>query len=313
MKKGSQHDLEESIIQWVKNAVDAQAVVESIQQLKGSTSSTLHQISLRSNQGIQNVVVRQFDNEEWLEEEPDLAHHEAESLRLAEKVSIQTPQMIAYDEKGSSSGIPVVLMTMLEGSVELKPIKMDKWVHELTKALVKIHIVEADDFRWEYFTYNDISSLEIPSWSSVPKAWGKAIEIVKGSQPKYKECFIHRDFHPTNVLWKGEAVSGVVDWVNACRGPAGIDIGHCRLNLAMLYDVVTANEFLIAYQQHTGGTFVYNPYWDFLSLIDILFGPPTVYPGWEAFGVTGLTDQMMEERLDRYVESLVERFKSNEH
>ena len=307
MNKGSQHDLEESIIQWVLNAVDSHAIVESVQKLKGSTSSTLHQIVLRSNQEIQNLVVRQFDNKEWLKEEPDLACHEAESLRLTEEINIQTPKIIAFDETGKDCGVPAVLMTMLEGSVDLKPGNMSKWLNRLTEALVKIHTVKADHFPWSYFTYNDIPSLGVPTWSSVPRSWEKAIEIVKGAQPNYQECFIHRDYHPTNVLWKDDAVSGVVDWVNACRGPAGIDVGHCRLNLAMLYDVSTADAFLIAYKKLEGDAFTYHPYWDFLSLIDILFGPPTVYPGWAAFGVTGLTDQMMEERLDMYVESLIGR------
>src|SRR5690625_2362923 len=270
MKKGSQHDLEESIIQWVINTVDSHAVVESVQQLKGSTSSTLHNISLRTNQEIQNLVVRQFDNKEWVEEEPDLACHEAESLRLADGVNIQTHKIIAFDETGKDCGVPVVLMIMLEGSVDLKPRNMDKWLNELAEALVKIHKVKSDNFPWEYFTYNDIPSLEVPTWSSVPRSWEKAIEIVKGAQPTYKECFIHRDYHPTNVLWKDGAVSGVVDWVNACRGPAGIDVGHCRLNLAMLYDVATADGFLTAYTQLAGEAFTYNQYWDFLSLIDIL-------------------------------------------
>src|SRR5699024_3552631 len=129
MKKGIQHGVGKNMIRWVTNAVDAHAIVESIQQLKGGTSSTLHQISLRSNQGIQNVVVRQFDNEEWLEEEPDLAYHEAESLRLAAKVNVQTPEMIAFDKTGSECGTPSVLMTMLEGSVELKPKNMEQWLN----------------------------------------------------------------------------------------------------------------------------------------------------------------------------------------
>src|SRR5690625_5015364 len=304
MKNDIQHHLGERMIQWVKNTVDSHAVVESIEQLKGSTSSTLHKISLRSNQGMQNVVVRQFDNEEWLEEEPDLARHEAESLRLAAKVDVKTPEIIAFDETGSKCGTPAVLMTMLGGTVELKPKNMGIWLDELASALVKIHKVEAANFPWSYFTYNDIASLEIPSWSSAPKAWEKAIEIVKGPQPTYKACFIHRDFHPTNVLWQDGKVNGIVDWVNACRGPAGIDVGHCRLNLAQLYDVATVDSFLKAYQRYAGDTFRYDPYWDFLSLIDILFGPPTVYPGWAAFGVSGLTDQMMAERLDKYVDSL---------
>ena len=93
--------------------------------------------------------------------------------------------------------------------------------------------------------------------------------------------------------------------MNACQGPEGIDIGHCRLKLEQLYDVETADAFLKAYQKRVEDTFTYDPYWDFLTLIDILFDPPTVYPGWAAFGFTGLTDRMMEERLDMYVGSLV--------
>ena len=307
MRNSSQNDLEDVVIHWAINAVDSNAVIKKVQKLKGSTSSTLHHISLKSNQDITNLVVRQFDNNEWLKEEPDLACHEAASLRFAERISIQTPEMIAFDETDKNCGVPVILMTMLEGSVDLKPRNMSQWVNRLAEALVKIHAVEADNFPWKYFTYNDISSVKVPSWSSVPKSWEKAIEIVKGIQPPYKECFIHRDYHPANILWKDGSVSGVVDWVNACRGPAGIDIGHCRLNLAMLYDVATADRFLTAYEQNQDDIFTYDPYWDFVSLIDILFGPPTVYPGWVAFGVLGLTDQMMEERLDLYVESLLER------
>ena len=59
--------------------------------------------------------------------------------------------------------------------------------------------------------------------------------------------------------------------------------------------------------KHAGSTFKYEPYWDILSAIDGLDTPPSVYPGWAAFGVTGLTDRMMEERLDTYMESLIYR------
>lgn len=307
LKKITDHNLDKQILQWVVSTVDPHAIIHSINKLKGSTSSILHHISLQSNDRVKDFVVRQFDNKEWLEEEPDLAYHESESLRVAEKIAVKTPQIIAYDEKGQVCGVPLVLMTLLEGSVDLKPRDMSNWLEGLAKALVNIHAIEAGNFQWKYFTYNHISSLEVPSWSKTPQSWEKAIEIVKGPKPKYKECFIHRDYHPTNVLWEDGVVSGIVDWVNACIGPAGIDVGHCRLNLALLYDVETADAFLTAYIKNAGDRFTYDPYWDLLSCIDILFGPPTVYPGWEAFGITGLTDQMMEERLDDYVKSLINK------
>lgn len=299
--------LSEETLVWIIKSIDTNGEVCSIKRLKGSTSSILHHITLQTGQVVKEVVVRQFDNQEWLKEEPDLALHEADCLRIASNAEVTTPEIIAYDEHGTGCGVPKVLMTMLEGSVELKPNNRYVWVKGLAESLIKIHATEVADLPWTYFTYNNVSELKVPTWSSVPEAWRKVIGIVQGPQPKVKECFIHRDYHPANVLWKNGVVSGVVDWVNACRGPAGIDIGHCRLNLALLYDVETADKFLAAYKDQVEESYMYDPYWDMLSLIDVLFGPPEVYPGWAAFGVTGLTNRMMEERMDAYAVSLLSK------
>ncbi|MFB4167934.1 aminoglycoside phosphotransferase family protein [Virgibacillus sp. JSM 102003] len=304
MEQNNEH-LSNRIIEWVVDNVDSSAVVESVSRLKGSTSSTLHSITLKVDKSVKRYVVRQFDNKEWLAEEPDLVLHEKESLLMAAKTGITTPQVVAYDETGEKCGIPVILMTKLEGAVELKPANMDEWLTGLAKGLVKIHAVEASDFPYQHYSYNDISTFEVPSWSKEPKTWESAINILRGPRPKTTDCFIHRDYHPANVLWNEGLVSGVVDWVNGCRGPRGVDVGHCRVNLAMLYGVETADGFLKEYQQQAGSDFTYNRYWDLLSLTDILIGSPEVYPGWEAFGVSGLTNEMMKERLDKYVVSLL--------
>ena len=56
--------------------------------------------------------------------------------------------------------------------------------------------------------------------------------------------FLHRDFHPGNLLWTDERITGVVDWVSACAGPPEEDIGHCRANLAIRHGQDWADEFL---------------------------------------------------------------------
>jgi len=299
--------LSNQMIHWITKSVDETATVQSIIRLKGSTSSILHHVCLLTKGSTVNVVVRQFNNKEWLHEEPDLVVHEAHSLHLAEKASVQTPKIIAYDETGEVCGIPAVLMTTLAGDVNLKPTDFNVWVHGLARALVSIHNVSAHDFAWSYFSYNQVETWPLPNWSNEPDVWKQLIQVAQGPAPDVVPCFIHRDYHPANVLWQNDKISGVVDWVNACHGPAGVDVGHCRVNLAMLYDVETADAFLSAYEQHAGTDFRYDPYWDIIALIDILFGPPTVYPGWAAFGVTGLTNQMMEERIDNYARSIYNR------
>jgi aminoglycoside phosphotransferase (APT) family kinase protein len=308
MIQSAESALPEQLLKWIIDAVDPQAVIKSVRPMSGSTSSTLHSVALEVNKVIEEYVVRQFDNYEWLQLEPDLALHEAKSLGWATKTGLPTPQIIAFDETGVRCGLPTVLMTKLEGAIVLMPPDMEQWLAGLAEALVSIHTVKADKFPWKYFTYTKLASLEIPAWSSFPELWASAIKILNGPPPTSKPTFIHRDYHPVNVLWHQGKVSGIVDWVNACEGPAGIDLGHCRVNLAQLYDVPTADRFLSLYQTRAGADFSYDPYWDILSLADILSGPPQVYPGWTAFGITGLTAKLMIKRLDQYLISLLERW-----
>ncbi len=272
-----------------------------MKRLPGSTSSILYEVATEKSA----IVLRQFDNANWLMEEPDLVQHEAASLHYAKASGLPSPSLIAFDETGEASGFPAILMTKVDGKVELLPGDFNKWTDGLAKILAMIHRVEANDFSWEYASYTNRNEVNIPDWTKKPDVWRVAFDRLHGEIPAFHEAFIHRDFHPTNVLWLGEEVSGVVDWPNACRGPAGIDVGHCRVNLALLYSVEVADLFLAAYKKHLGSSFTYDSYWDIVSAFDLLDGPPTVYSGWAAFGVTGLTDAMMEERLDAFVGSLV--------
>ena len=301
-----QHVLSTDIINWVKKNTNPSATIVNINKLKGSTSSTLHCVTLKQGEAIKDVVVRQFDNQEWVQEEPDLAIHEAYSLHKASDSIVPTPELIAFDEMGTECGVPAVLMSYLDGDVHLLPNDQSKWLYGLAKALSEIHQMNRTEFPYTYFSYQDSATLKVPVWSNVPNAWRKAIDYIQDDPPVYTPQFIHRDYHPANVLWEEEKVSGVVDWVNACIGPLAVDVGHCRVNLAQLYSVETADAFLDCYRA-LNHHFVYDPYWDIVSLVDILSGEPEVYPGWRAFGVTDLTNHMMKERLDRYVLSLVAR------
>ncbi|RKP47958.1 aminoglycoside phosphotransferase family protein [Cohnella endophytica] len=303
----SDQKLSESAVQWVVDAINPEAIVLSAQRLQGGISALVHRVSLSINGERQDVVLRQFDNAEWVREQPDLAAREAASLlRAFRTVDVRTPSLIAFDETGSRCGKPAVLMTLLAGEVVLEPADSAQWLNGMAKALCRIHEVEASDFDWTYASYCDAASLDTSSWSKHPDKWKAAADIVTSSRPPATMRFIHRDYHPANVLWSGGEVSGIVDWVNGCIGPAGIDVGHCRVNLALLHGVPSADEFLAGYRRHAGESFTYDPYWDLVTLIDFAYGPPPeVYGGWTALGVTGLTDEMMAERLDDYLLSLL--------
>ena len=99
----------------------------------------------------------------------------------------------------------------------------------------------------------------------------------------------------------------MVDWPDACIGPAGVDVGHCRVNLAQLFNVGVADKFLKYYQQLANDKFHYNPYWDIVSLFDLSLKQIKVYPGWFDFGIKDLTDRIIRNRLNEYMISLHRR------
>ena len=62
-----------------------------------------------------DCVLCLFTNQDWLEEEPDLAEHEASVLIEAQKAELLAPRLIAYAAEKSECGVPAVLMTFLSG------------------------------------------------------------------------------------------------------------------------------------------------------------------------------------------------------
>lgn len=300
--------LSNAVLDWVIRAIGPGAAISSVQLMDGATSSTLYAIECRWHGQVINLVLRLFTNQEWLAEEPDLAAHEASNLKKVKTAGLPTPELIAYDPSGQDCGPPAVLMTRLPGSVDLKPADFQAWLTQMAEILLPLHAVEASDYPWQYAPYFNVLSLQPPGWSRVPGLWQKAIEIASGPWPPYQERFIHRDYYPVNVLWQDQRLSGVVDWANACRGPAGIDVAWCRKDLAGMYGVPAADQFLEVYQRLAGSASAYHPFWDVLSILDGLSDPPSVYPPWITFGLQGLTSAILLEREEAYLASILARF-----
>jgi aminoglycoside phosphotransferase (APT) family kinase protein len=290
---------------WIESVTGGR--VSSVAVLPGATSSLLHALEIESTTGRQSLVLRRFVDQEWIEREPDIALREALSLQHASRAGLAVPELISLDQDGTHCGVPATLVARIPGSVVLEPVDRTSWLRGLAKSAARIHRVDGAGFRWKYRRYNDGERLAVPLWSRQPDAWEKAIETVEGPPRSYRESFVHRDYHPGNVLWEDGRVSGVVDWVNGCRGPSGIDVAWCRHNLANLHGVSVADEFLAAYIAEAGSEFTYDPYWDLMSVVVLLPGPPSMCEGWRVGGVPSISNSVMRERVDDYVKSVVAR------
>jgi hypothetical protein len=102
------------------------------------------------------------------------------------------------------------------------------------------------------------------------------------------------------------AVAGVVDWINACRGPASVDVAHCRSNLTLMFGPGVADEFLKAYHAFAP-EFAYNSYWDVASILDMCLPEPGFYEPWQEFGLDIIAPEVLRQRVDAYLERVMSR------
>ena len=131
---------------------------------------------------------------------------------------------------------------------------------------MRIHAVPVADSmrRWAPYPPQGVPR----AWTGHRQAWERAVAAYEVEQPASDRVFLHRDFHPGNVLWEAGRVVGVVDWVLSCTGPPEVDVTHCRANLASHHGQETADRFLELWQQASGRT-CYNPYWDLVDVVSI--------------------------------------------
>jgi aminoglycoside phosphotransferase (APT) family kinase protein len=256
------------------------------------------------------LVLKRFFRSDWLDREPDIVEREARHLRLLAGVDLPIPRLVGVDPDASVCDHPAVLMTRLPGRSVLVPDDWDAWLRGLVEPLAVLHAIgdDAVSSLGAYRTYNDLEALAAPSWSARQDVWEALVERVRGEAPAFVPRFVHRDYHPTNLLWVQGRLSGVLDFTDSSRGPAATDLGHCRLNLASLHGPDVADRFLDMHQAIAPGSIEIDPYWDALSLVEVLPGPDDVYWGWTNLGMHGLTTQTIRDRLDEYASRILARF-----
>jgi aminoglycoside phosphotransferase (APT) family kinase protein len=192
---------------------------------------------------VDDLVLRWYDGGTFLIKEPDALAREVAALTTLVDTGVPAPRLVAWTETP-----PAVLMTRLDGG-HRTDIPDPAAVHAL---LDTIHRVDPGPLaRWSYRGYHEGVDLPPPAWWRDRAAWDRALERSSEGPPAFEPVTIHRDLHPGNLLWTGEAISGIVDWGNACVGPAAFDLAHLRVNLATVEG-----------QAATDAAFPGDPAWD---------------------------------------------------
>jgi aminoglycoside phosphotransferase (APT) family kinase protein len=250
---------------WVEQELDARVV--AVRAYKGGSSSAVHGLRIERGDGhVDTVVLRRYVLDHLNLEEPDLAEREARILGLLDACAVPTPEVLAVDPTGDDAGVPTVVMTRVPGRLDWSPTALEPWLRRLAEVLPPIHEAPITEGVQEFTPYAP-DSWDPPAGVDAV-LWERAVAVFHGPRLDPDRVFLHRDYHPGNVLWRRGRVTGVVDWQAASLGPRAADVWHCRGNLIGRFGLEIADRFLELWLAMTGAT--YHPWTEAVMLVDAL-------------------------------------------
>ncbi|AEM84081.1 phosphotransferase family protein [Streptomyces violaceusniger] len=298
---------------WVSRHLEVGERIVRTEALHGGITAEMRRLTIGTRDGgTRDLVLRSFVNVEHAE---DWLNREAGALTLLTGTGVPAPGLVAVDPTATHCAYLSLLMTHLAGRTVLDDEGLETRVPLLARQLVAIHAVRPAVRPREYVALTTADTVVTPKGADAG-AWAAAIDVIRRPAPPYEGLFLHRDFHPGNVLFDvppsrpaGARITGVVDWAATSWGPADLDVAHCSTNLALLHGPAWGLRFAEAYEEAGGvlaATASERLYWQVQDGLAFSEDVRLVAQSWREAGRAELTTRAVEERLDAYVTALVD-------
>lgn len=236
---------------WVARQVHPRARVTATSSLPGGLTAAMDRITVDRPGGPVDVVLRRWPDAE--EAADHLVTREAAALAAVEGHGVPAPRLLALDATGAEAGVRCTLTSALPGQPDLTPADRPSWLGQLAATQAAIHAVpDPSPAPRDPGTPDRYAVRYRPlDWLTDRALRDAAREAAAGPLPD-ERVMVHGDYQHFNVLWWEGRLSGVVDWPHAGVGIRGSDVGHCRLNLAVLLDAGAAADYLVGYERAAG-------------------------------------------------------------
>lgn len=301
---------------WVSRHLKPGERIVRTEVLHGGITAEMRRLTVGARDGdTHDLVLRTFVDPLFAEHAEDLLNRETGVLTQLVGTGVPAPGPVAVDPTAAHCEYPSLLMTHLPGRTVLEDLGLEARVPLLARQLVAIHALRPSERPRTYEAWTSADSV-VPPDGADAAAWAAATDVISKPAPPYEGRFLHRDFHPGNVLFDvpppnlaAPRITGVVDWVQTSWGPADLDVAHCSTNLALLHGPVWGLRFAEAYEE-AGGVLAAAAserlYWRLLDALAFAAGVSWVARPWQAAGRTELTTRAVEKRLDAYVTALLD-------
>ncbi|MER6915138.1 phosphotransferase [Streptomyces sp. NPDC000594] len=303
--------------EWAASHLGDGERIASAVRLRGGWTSVMRRLDLEGPHDPAPLVLRSFVKPFYVRHAEGLLTREAEILRLLAGSPVPVARLRGLDATADRCDHPSLLMSLLPGTIRLDDADAGARAPLLARQLVAVHRIAVPERSRPrvYQAWTAPERVRPPARSGRPALWRRAVELIAGAAPPWRGRFLHRDFHPGNVLFEGAGdtlrITGVVDWVETSWGPADLDVAHCATTLALLHGPDAGLVFAGLYRAE-GGELDGDPrahlYWRVLDALAFAPDAEKVAVPWRESGRTDLTPELLAGRLEDYLQALFDRW-----
>ncbi|MBY8889398.1 phosphotransferase [Streptomyces sp. PTM05] len=302
---------------WVERSLRPGDRVCAVAALRGGWTSQMRRLDVEGEGEPYSLVLRSFVKPFFVKHALGLLTREADILRLLADTNVPAARLHSVDAAAEHCDHPSLLMSLLPGRLRLDGEDIERKTELLARQLVAIHglLVPEGARPRTYQAWTSPERVRLPENSKQPEVWQRAVDVIRQPPPAYRPRFLHRDFHPGNVLFAGEGadltITGVVDWVETSWGPADLDVAHCSTALVLLHGVPAGMQLADHYIA-AGGTLSDDPadhlYWRVLDALAFAPDAEKVAEPWRELGREDLTSAVLAQRLEEYLQALFSQY-----
>jgi aminoglycoside phosphotransferase (APT) family kinase protein len=226
---------------WVSRHLEVGERIVRTEALRGGITAEMRRLTIRKRDGgTRDLVLRTFVDPFFVEHAADWLNREAGALTLLTGTGVPAPGLVAVDPTAAHCEYPSLLMSHLAGRTVLGDEGLETRVPLLARQLVAIHALRPSKRPRAYVALTTADTVVTPKGADAA-AWVAAIDVIRKPAPPYEGRFLHRDFHPGNVLFDvpppqsaGARITGVVDWAATSSRRSCTRLNQGRIDVARL-------------------------------------------------------------------------------
>lgn len=234
------------------------------------------------------------------------------TLAVLESEGIAAPRVFWSDPEGSTFGVPAVVLTRFRGATVGRPSDPVSWARQLGAALARIHAIPISRHDFSYlppafevapaFLERAMAPTDAVARHPLAGVVLQGLRQLRDGLVLERPTFTHGDFWPGQSIWWRGRLQGIVDWDFPRLDDPGIDVGYCRMDIAIIANSTVADEFLRAYEGTAMGTVTNLRFWDLMAAYQAMEHPGRWHrQGFMGMGRPDLQGAQLERKLAQFV------------